>query len=293
MWYYRIDQKRLLSAALQAPGGLVRAVEQGLTAAQKRTGWSAVSKLTYSAGGARRFRTIDPVLTPMPEGHRDVVEELFLRYVDSLPLDRQILLSRYRIIDVAFKVVGVGSVGLFAVAVLLQGRDRSDLLALQLKEARASVLEQYTSPSVFPNHGQRVVAGQTLIQAAGDQFLGWLTGLVGREHYVRQLRDMKWSPQLSALRPEELAAHAHACARALARAHARTGDAVAISGYLGKSMVFDEALAQYAVDYAVYVAGDYEEFRQLCACATSTSVELASWWGRTLSERKPSRSRKD
>jgi uncharacterized protein (DUF2252 family) len=175
--------------------------------------------------------------------------------------DRRELLRRYHIIDFAHKVVGVGSVGLRAFVVLLQGRDPDDLLVLQVKEAVNSVFEPHTGASPYTNQGHRVVAGQRMMQAASDVFLGWLTGPAGRQFYVRQLRDMKWSPEIAALAPKTMAGYAQLCGKTLARSHARSGDAVKIASYIGTSDTFDRSLLAFSERYAAQVNRDFAAFK--------------------------------
>ena len=187
---------------------------------------------------------------------------LFRSYRRSLQLDRRKLLEGYRVVDVARKVVGVGSVGRRTWIVLLLGRDDSDPLFLQIKEAEASVLEPHLGKSEFENHGQRVVEGQRMMQAASDIFLGWLRepeGVDGevRDFYVRQLWDWKTSVNVDAILPKELGTYAQACGWTLARAHARSGDRIAIAAYLGKGDVFDKAVAELAGAYADLNARDH------------------------------------
>jgi len=175
--------------------------------------------------------------------------------------DRRRLLGRYRYVHAARKVVGVGSVGTRAWIMLLLGRDADDPLFLQLKEAQASVLEPFLGRSEFANHGQRVVEGQRLMQAAGDIFLGWCRapGIDGRrrDFYVRQLWDGKLSAQIDLMEPEVLEVYGEICASTLARAHARSGDPIAIASYLGSSDTFDRALAEFAELYADQNESDY------------------------------------
>lgn len=283
LWRYRVDDRRLHEWAAGSSGGMRRAIRDGLNRAQRRDSWSALAKLTEVREGQLRFKDVPPLLTPMPAGHRAVVDEFFARYLASLSPDQALLLSRYEVRDVAFKVVGVGSVGLFAVAVLLQGRDAQDVLAMQLKQAVESVLEPFTAPSVFANHGQRVVVGQTLMQAAGDPLLGFVEGSGGRQHYVRQLRDMKWSPDLAALSETTLGQYAGGCAHTLARAHARSGDALALSAYMGSGSVFDDAVAQYALGYVPRVDEYFAEFLEYARqCASHPVPDVASWWDAEL-----------
>jgi len=178
----------------------------------------------------------------------------------TLQDDRQQLLKRYEIIDMGHKVVGVGSVGLLAFVLLMRGRDDEDLMVLQIKQAQASVLEAYTRKSAFTKHGHRVVTGQRLMQAASDSFLGWIDGPGGRSFYVRQLRDMKWSPDPATLDANRLSRFATLCGHTLARAHARSGDAVAINAYLGSGKSFDKAITAFSIAYADQMALDFAAF---------------------------------
>ena len=186
------------------------------------------------------------------------VHALMEGYRDSLQEDRRVLLSRYRVVDLARKVVGVGSVGTRCYVVLLQGSSQNDPLFLQIKEAQASVLEQYLGPSPYKNHAQRVVNGQRLMQAASDLFLGW-----DRTHtncfYLRQLQDHKYSPAVEKMNVDALTAYGRLCSFTLACAHARSSDPAQISGYLGTSNVFDQAIATFAERYANQVEQDYKE----------------------------------
>ena len=176
-----------------------------------------------------------------------------------MPDDRRVLLDRYALKDKAIKVVGVGSVGtVCSVALLMAGA--KDPLFLQVKEARPSVLEAYAGPSVYPNHGQRVVKGHRLMQSASDIFLGWTQDSSGRHFYVRQLRDMKLKFRIEQFESAKMVIFAEWCGGTLARAHARSGEPALISGYLGKSDTFDQAIAAFAVTYADQVERDYESF---------------------------------
>jgi uncharacterized protein (DUF2252 family) len=177
------------------------------------------------------------------------VKNTLERYRESLPDDRRVLYDRFRLCDIAMKVVGVGSVGtLCGVALFLACE--GDSLFLQIKEARSSVLEPFTRKSVYDNEGQRVVVGQRLMQAASDIFLGWTEGDRGRNFYIRQLRDMKIKPVIEVMEPVNLVNYGTRCGWALARAHARSGDAAALAGYMGKSTAFDKAITAFAVAYA-------------------------------------------
>jgi uncharacterized protein (DUF2252 family) len=213
------------------------------------------AKLAYATGEAPRILDQPPLIFHYAEmeneQHYRIVTDSLDSYIASLSPERQILLSRYELKDVAFKVVGVGSVGTFcAICLFMSGG--GDPLFIQTKEARQSVLEQYAGASSFAHHGQRVVVGQRLMQAAGDLFLGWFTstGSAQRHFYVRQLRDAKVKPIVEMMKPSDMASYAELCGRALARAHVRSGDAAILSGYMGKSAAFEDALADFSVAYA-------------------------------------------
>jgi uncharacterized protein (DUF2252 family) len=197
--------------------------------------------------------------------HDEIVEwlrERFRSYRQSLPLDRRQLLERYRLVDFARKVVGVGSVGTRCWVALFLGRDNNDPLFLQIKEAEQGVLETYARKSPYANHGQRVVEGQRLLQAASDIMLGWLRAAgvdgVRRDFYVRQLWDWKLSAEIETMEPAALKYYADMCAWTLARAHAVSGDAIAIAAYLGKSDEFDTAIADFASAYADQNQRDFD-----------------------------------
>jgi uncharacterized protein (DUF2252 family) len=191
-----------------------------------------------------------------------LVEVGFADYRATLPEDRRRLLERYQMIDVAQKVVGVGSVGTRAGILLLEGRDDADPLIMQFKEATTSVLEPYVGASTAGQHGERVVQGQCYMQAASDIFLGWVRGEGGRDFYVRQLHDMKGSVDTTTIQPIGLTAYARLCGATLARAHARGGDAVAIDAYLGTDDSFAEALEEFAQVYADQAEQDYGQLQQ-------------------------------
>ena len=239
------------------------ATVQGAAAkARLHDAWSAIEKITEVVDGRRRFRDQPPLLTRLDlnADTAAVVNALFREYRATLQDDRQELLKRYEIVDMGHKVVGVGSVGLLAFVLLLRGRDEQDLMVLQAKQAQASVLEAFTHKSAYTKHGHRVVTGQRLMQAASDSFLGWIDGPAGRSFYVRQLRDMKWSPDPAWLTEERLQRYAQLCGHTLARAHARSGDAIAISAYLGTGKSFDKAIRAFAESYADQSDKDFAEF---------------------------------
>jgi uncharacterized protein (DUF2252 family) len=219
-------------------------------------------ELAHYVDGVPRIKD-DPPLVFHAEVERDPafwrrVHRELRRYRESLPEDRRVLFDRFQLCDMAPKVVGVGSVGT-ACAVALFLAAKEDPLFLQFKEAHSSVLEPFAGKSVYANHGERVVIGQRLVQAASDIFLGWTTGDEARHFYVRQLRDIKIKPMVEVMEPPDLVNYAEACGWALARAHARSGDAAVLAGYMGKGSTFDEAIADFAVAYADQNERDHQE----------------------------------
>jgi uncharacterized protein (DUF2252 family) len=193
---------------------------------------------------------------------QDTITAALQLYRESLPEHCRILIDRFKLCDVAVKVVGVGSVGTTCAIGLFMAAD-NDPLFLQFKEARASVLEPYAGASAYRNHGQRVVAGQRLMQSAGDMLLGWTHGeMRGRDFYVRQLRDMKIAPMVELMNAKILAGYGARCGQVLAQAHARSGDAAMISGYLGTKGVFDHAITQFGLDYADQTENDYQAMKE-------------------------------
>ena len=206
-------------------------------------------------------------LLPEDEGRRRdaIVRHALRRYRATLPDERKRLFDGYRFVGVARKVVGVGSVGTRAWIALFAGRDGDDPLILQIKEAQHSVLEPYLGKSVYPNHGRRVVEGQRLLQSVSDILLGWFRvrafdGHV-RDYYVRQLWDGKFSADIEAMTPEVMQPYAHLCGWTLARVHARSGDRIALAGYLGRGDAFDLAIAAFSSTYADQNERDYEALR--------------------------------
>lgn len=263
VWYYRIDTSLLATWAEQAGSRAgVKAVQKTAQAAARKDRWSAVRSLTEVVDGRRVFKDEPPLLVSVSgnENTKQTVSEMFESYRETLLVDRAHLLSRYHWVDAGHKVVGVGSVGLLAFVLLLQGRDENDLLVLQSKQAVQSVLEPFTAESQWPSHGKRVVAGQRLIQASTDAFLGTTEGPRGKSYYVRQLRDMKWGPDPLAMSRESYQTYASLCGLALARAHARSGDSVAIASYVGSSDTFDKAVQGFAEAYAVQTDLDYARY---------------------------------
>ena len=258
VWYARID----VEALNQVLGRVQRRrLESGpLHKAERATSLGALDKLTIKVNGELRIVDSPPLVEHLPDREARIDAPTVVgRYRASLPAELRVLLDWYRIVDWARKVVGVGSVGTDDAVVLLVGDSERDPLFLQVKEAQASVLEPFAGASQFANHGHRVVFGQRLTQAASDIFLGW-TSLDGRDYYVRQLRDMKAAVSIEKLRTDELATYAHACGEALARGHARSGDAAAIAAYLGSGHAFDKAISGFAVAYADQTERDYQAY---------------------------------
>ena len=272
VWYSRIDvEPALESLRGSSDPRRLRRVERNLAKARAKDSIRAYGKLTEEVEGAVRIRSEPPLVVPVEElaGGEEVerqLREVVASYGESLSPDRRHLLESYRYVHAARKVVGVGSVGTRAWIVLLLGHDGGDPLFLQAKEAGVSVLEPFAGASAYSHHGRRVVEGQRLMQASSDIFLGWVTvaGIDGveRSFYVRQLWDGKGSADVEALEADELATYGALCGRALARAHARSGDRVAIAAYLGGGTAFDEALGRFAVSYADRNERDFELLRE-------------------------------
>jgi uncharacterized protein (DUF2252 family) len=274
VWYARIDLDDMTAMASEATAKQQKRFERNVAKARAKDSLKAFAKLTETVNGEPRIVSDPPLIVPVTEllAADDVrdPEEGFARlirlYRRTLAGDRRRLLERFRFVDAARKVVGVGSVGTRAWIVLLLGRDGDDPLFLQAKEAQPSVLEPHLGKSQYSNCGQRVVEGQRLMQAASDIFLGWVhaVGLDGveRDFYVRQLWDEKGSALVDVMEPNTMEIYARACAWALAKAHARSGDAVGIASYLGSSSTFDRALAAFAETYADQNERDYEALRQ-------------------------------
>ena len=238
-----------------------RALEAIFTKARQRDGMRAFESLTAIVDGRRVILEDPPVITHVDSvGGPAALEKVFTDYRATMPENRRDFLERYRFVDFALKVVGVGSVGTRCFVLVLQGRDENDPLILQAKEATASVMEPYLQPSAHASHAQRVVVGQQLMQATSDIFLGWTRGPGGRDFYLRQLWDMKGSVDTTTLAPPGMGFYGALCGWSLARAHARTGDAAAIAAYLGTSDTFDGAIADFSETYADVNARDYEAY---------------------------------
>ena len=272
VWYSRIDIDEVsrLFDSLQ-PKAAVRRRHRDIAQARRRTSQQAFLKMCDQVQGQYRIRSAYPVIVRFPvERYPGVLEELrgaIALYRQTLEADRREVLRRYYFGDFARKVVGVGSVGTEAFVVLLIGDRADEPLFLQIKEAQESVLAPFAGPGEYEHQGERVVMGQRLTQAATDPFLGWTTGIgtsgtTLKHYYVRQLRDMKGSMSVPLMDPLQLDYYGRLCGWALARAHARTGRATMISGYLGTSENFDHAIADFAIAYAGQNEQDYQRLRQ-------------------------------
>ena len=272
-WYATIDAdtlQELLQEGAKRRDKAAKRVRTMLDKARSKDCLRALRKLAVEEDGRYRIKSEPPHIVPLrdlaadehPDDTRQLMGELFRQYAESLPDARAALLRRYRLVDVALKVVGVGSVGTRCYVALFEGRDRKDPLFLQIKEAGPSVLEAHLPPSRYAHSGQRVVEGQRLMQSASDILLGWARRTAGaHDYYVRQMWDMKGSADVESFTPRELRQYATACGWTLAHAHCRTGSAAAISGYLGDDDTFDRAIAEFGVAYADLAEADYAAFK--------------------------------
>jgi uncharacterized protein (DUF2252 family) len=283
VWYSRIDidEVNRVFDALQ-PKAAVRRRHRDIAKAQRRTSQQALMKMCDLADGQYRIRPAYPVIVRFPvERYPNVLEELrgaVTRYLQTLEADRREVLRHYYFGDFARKVVGVGSVGTEAFVMLLLGDRPDEPLFLQLKEAQDSVLAPFAGPSKFRHQGKRVVIGQRLTQAAADPFLGWTSGIdadgTGSKHYyVRQLRDMKGSMSVPLMDPLQLGYYGRLCGWALARAHARTGQASMITGYLGTSEVIDHAIADFATAYARQNEQDHQRLLEAISAGRVQAIK--------------------
>jgi uncharacterized protein (DUF2252 family) len=294
VWYARAETGALREQfGSQLAAREQRQADSAVAKARTRDSLQALARLTQQVDGRPRIVADPPLVVPLSDlvaGTADQAKlETDLRtligsYRRTLETDRRYLLEQFEFADMARKVVGVGSVGTRCWIVLMLGRDASDPLFLQVKEAERSVLEDFAGASEYANHGQRVVAGQRLMQAASDIFLGWQRSeadLDGRPHdyYVRQLRDGKFSADIETMTPSGMRAYGELCGWTLARAHARSGDRIAIAAYLGRSAVFDQAIAEFAAAYA-----DQNERDHAALAAAVASGRVASEPG-TLGQR--------
>ncbi|HEY6410819.1 MAG TPA: DUF2252 domain-containing protein [Ktedonobacteraceae bacterium] len=265
-WYYHLDVDAILAMARGMAGAkeLQKRVERASARASKRTRIETFPKLTEAVNGQYHIKDeppliyhYDPLDTDKDNLDTGEWRAMIKEYLASLPEERRVIIGRYRSVDLAQKVVGVGSVGTrCAIVLCLGGAEGDDPLFMQIKEAGASVLEPYLGASPHKNHGERVVVGQRMMQAASDIFLGWMT-FNGMDYYARQLRDMKFSAEVEGMDPVMFTAYVELCAATLARAHARTSDPAQISGYLGSGDTFDRAITSFAETYADQAERDH------------------------------------
>ncbi|HQR84923.1 MAG: hypothetical protein B7Y05_07020 [Polynucleobacter sp. 24-46-87] len=256
LWYQQLELAKYAQNAPDKKTRLYR--EELIKRAESRVAEYLFPKITTEVDGRKRLIDEPPLIFHQNKNNFEAKARHALEaYRQSLPDDRRYLLDRYHLEDIVVKVVGIGSVGTRCFIALFMTTDGQPLL-LQAKEARPSVLEPYAGKSQYANHGQRVVVGQRLTQSSSDIFLGWARGPEGRDFYVRQLRDMKVSFSFDEVTPSRLKRYAEYCGQALARSHAKSGNAAMISGYLGKSDVFDEAVSLFAMEYAKQNEKDYQ-----------------------------------
>jgi uncharacterized protein (DUF2252 family) len=287
VWYSHLDIESVLQElGSQVKPGRVKRAEKQLAKARTKDSMTAFSKLTEMVDGKPRIVDQSPLIVPadkLAKGEQlerlfDVLHRVLREYRETLEFDRRVLLEQFDFTDLAHKVVGVGSVGTRAWIALYLGRDGQDPLFLQVKEADPSVLEEHLGPSEFTNHGQRVVVGQRLMQATSDIFLGWLhvdAGLDGkpRDFYGRQLKDWKGSAEIERMSPKAMATYGQLCGWTLARAHARSGDRVAIASYLGKGDSFDRAIVEFSRAYADQNDRDYQALAAAVKSGRITALE--------------------
>jgi uncharacterized protein (DUF2252 family) len=264
LWYHSIDAEALLET-IEDETARQRAKKRVAKARDRDVLDEDFPELVTFEGGKHHIRDNPPLIFHMQGEEESVIKERVLKafenYRANLAEDRRVLLDRYEFKDIAMKVVGVGSVGTRCSIMLMMG-GADDPLFLQVKQAQASVLEPYAGKSIYPNHGQRVAMGQRLMQSATDIFLGWTESELGYDFYIRQMRDMKLKPLVELFGPGLMNQYGEACGWALARAHARSGDAAKIAGYLGKKEDFDEALADFSESYADQNELDYQRLVQ-------------------------------
>lgn len=296
IWYAKLSEEQLMEtinlavatqkgkALKKAAQGIEKTAKANVAKAHTRDSLQALSKLAERVDGKYRIVSQPPIVVPVREfgdaygmsgdEAQKTIREQLRSYRATLQDDRRHLLERFEVIDVARKVVGVGSVGTRAFIALLQGRDEQDPLFLQVKEATRSVLEDHLPKSKFKQPGERVVQGQRMMQAASDIFLGWTKGAQENRYlYWRQLRDMKGSAIVEGMKPLGMTFYAEACGWTLARAHARSGDPVAIAAYLGKSDKFDQSITDFSARYADQNDKDYEAFAQAVRSGRLEAVE--------------------
>ena len=271
VWYGHLDLEKF---AKEAPNKTTRLRRERLIRkAEKQVAEYLFPKITTEVNGDKRLIDNSPLIYHLDQKWIETIAKpAIASYRASLSHDRKVLFDRYQLKDVVVKVVGIGSVGTRCFVALFMTPD-GDPLLLQIKEARNSVLEPYAGKSEYLKHGERVVVGQRLTQSSSDVFLGWMRGPKGKDFYVRQLRDMKVSFSVQDTTPTRLRRYATYCGQALARSHAKSGNAALISGYLGKSDVFDDAVSMFAMEYAEQNKRDYEE---LVRAAKTGKIVVAS-----------------
>ena len=273
VWYAHLDVEDLVQTRTSRK--LRTRDEKALLKVRAKTSSHVVGKIAEVVDGRLRFKNMPPLITPLgelldrEEADRvgDEILQGFAAYRDSLAPERRLLLDRFRMVDLARKVVGVGSVGTRCLIALLVGRDNDDVLVLQFKEAGPSVLATHTGASEYDHQGERVVQGQRLVQVASDIFLGWssFSGEDQRHYYWRQLKDMKASAEIGLLDAKGIQRYLDACAWCLAHAHARSGDPLAVAAYLGSGTAFDKAMAAFATAYADQTKKDWEALQAAIA----------------------------
>jgi len=268
VWYFHVETEKILALLERYSKKSAKRTDKFIKKARQKTQIATLEKLTQVLDGKRQFINNPPLLVRLSDLLTEEqksqikgqdIEKAWFEYLDSLPQERRVLLSRFHITDGALRVGGVGSVGTRCSILLLEGSAQQDAIVLQQKEAGPSVLEAYLPKRDYTSHAQRVVTGQRLMQAASDIFLGWhQSPMSTRQYYWRQLKDMKGSVDVATLDETGLGAYLAVCSLCLARAHARTGDPVAISSYLGKSDSFDQAMGKFAVAYADQTERDHQ-----------------------------------
>jgi len=266
VWYAHVTLQQITDALPKKKER--KAAAKSSSKARSKGSLHALSKLSEKVDGSLQIKSQPPLLVPLrdmpanerPDDLKANVEDSLVRYRESVGDDLKLLLDRYHIADVALKVVGVGSVGTRCMIVLFEGNDEADPLFLQIKEATDSVLEGHLPKSVYSQHGQRVVEGQHLMQTTSDIFLGWTESGDGHQFYWRQLYDMKGSADVAKMGRKQLRRYASLCGWTLAHAHARSGDPIEISGYIGSGSVFPDALTSFAFAYADQNESDYKRF---------------------------------
>lgn len=259
LWYLKFDIQDMIRNA--SSESIRQRLKQAVVRAQKASHEQVFNKITQRVIGSFEIADQHPLIYHPVDVQKEMqlIRQFIERYLVTLQNDKRFLFEKFSVVDLALKVVGVGSVGTRCMVALLMS-NRNEPLFIQIKEARKSVLEQYTAPSVYQHSGERVVQGQRLVQAASDIFLGWSTGPEGRHFYLRQLRDRKIAPAIEQFNKDLLTAYARLCGKMLARAHAKTGNSDFICGYMGKSEALEDAISHFAVAYADQTEKDYIQF---------------------------------